>query len=101
MLGCAHSGTLLLDHLMKFNIVPRNFELLNEMYSSNKHVAGIVLTWNCSAADVIHLFIVYRKGDIVKRPHEFQGCSSQKCSRDGSYRGGVGWVMQGWGGVVM
>ena len=26
-------------------------------------------------------------------PHEFQGCSSQKCSR-----GGVGWVMQGWGG---
>ena len=27
-------------------------------------------------------------------PHEFQGCYSQKYSR-----GGVGWVMQGWGGV--
>ena len=56
-------------------------------------------------------------------PHEFQECSSQKCSRgglgwvmqggvgnvgvgwvmqggwDGTCRGGVGWVMQGWGGV--
>ena len=28
-------------------------------------------------------------------PHEFQGCSSQKCSR-----GGVGWVMQWWSGWV-
>ena len=33
------------------------------------------------------------KGRHSDGAHEFQGCSSQKCSR-----GGVGWVMLGWGG---
>ena len=57
------------------------------------------------------------KGRHSDGAHEFQGSSSQKCSRGGvgvgwggggvghvgvgwggSCRGGVGWVMQGWGG---
>ena len=40
------------------------------------------------------MFYCLLKGRHSDGPHEFQGCSSQKCSR-----GGVGWVMQGWGGV--
>ena len=40
------------------------------------------------------------KGRHSDGPHEFQGCSSQKCSR-GEVGGscGVGWVMVGWGGM--
>ena len=40
------------------------------------------------------------KGRHSDGPHEFQGCSSQKCSRGGwgeVGHGGVEWVM--WGGV--
>ena len=45
------------------------------------------------------------KGRHSDGAHEFQGCSSQICSRGGVGHAGVGhggvrWVMQGWGGVM-
>ena len=46
------------------------------------------------------MFCCLPKGRHSDGPHEFQGCSSQKCSRVGWVgHAGVGWVMQGWGGV--
>ena len=47
------------------------------------------------------MFYCLPKGRHSDGPHEFQGCSSQKCSRGGvggSCRGGVGHVGVGWGG---
>ena len=39
------------------------------------------------------------KGRHNEGPHEIHPISSQNCSRGGWGHVGVGWVMQGWGGV--
>ena len=68
------------------------------------------VTWVClymglftfSTAMLLALFHCLPKGRHSDGPHEFQGCSSQKYSKGwGGWvmQGGVGWVIQGWGGV--
>ena len=79
------------------------------MYNGQKHNWFL---WSLGK-NLAFVFNCLPKGRHSDGPREFQGCSSQKCSRGRVGHAGVGWVMvwgrsctgevgsvmQGWGGV--